>query len=121
MEAIQDHPQLQAARVLFVASLFAAAIPMLFFLYVIWKWDLYDRKPIWLMGGAFLWGALGAVLLAIVGDAYSHRIGDPIRNMERAATKGDVPGRQGVMAPDDEPKIEQKRTENREVNQSFSI
>jgi len=58
------------------ASLFAAAIPMLFFLFVIWKWDLYDRKPIWLMGGAFLWGALGAVLLAIVGQV----ILDPIVN-----------------------------------------
>ena len=51
-----------------VASLFAAALPMLFFLFLIWKWDLYDRKPLWLIGGSFLWGALGAVLLAIVGQ-----------------------------------------------------
>jgi RsiW-degrading membrane proteinase PrsW (M82 family) len=50
------------------ASLFAAVIPITFFLFLIWRWDLYDRKPLWLMGGAFLWGALGSVPLAIVGQ-----------------------------------------------------
>ena len=54
--------------VLTCASLFAAAIPMLFFLYLLWNLDLYTRKPLWLIGGAFLWGALGAVLFAIVGQ-----------------------------------------------------
>jgi RsiW-degrading membrane proteinase PrsW (M82 family) len=49
-------------------SLFAAVIPITFFLFLIWRWDLYDRKPLWLMGGAFLWGALGSVPLAIVGQ-----------------------------------------------------
>ena len=50
------------------ASLFAAVLPILFFLFLIWRWDLYDRKPLWLMGGAFLWGALGSVPLAIIGQ-----------------------------------------------------
>ena len=54
--------------VLTFASLFAAAIPMLVFLFLVWRWDLYDRKPLWLIGGAFLWGALGSVPLAIVGQ-----------------------------------------------------
>ena len=56
--------------VLTFASLFAAAIPMLLFLYLVWRWDLYDRKPLWLIGGAFLWGALGSVPLAIVGQIF---------------------------------------------------
>ncbi|MEC7985734.1 MAG: PrsW family intramembrane metalloprotease [Myxococcota bacterium] len=51
--------------ILTIASLFAAAIPMLFFLFVVWNLDLYDRKPLWLVGASFLWGALGAVLIAI--------------------------------------------------------
>lgn len=54
--------------VLTFASLFAAAIPMLLFLFVVWRWDLYDRKPLWLIGGSFLWGALGSVPLAILGQ-----------------------------------------------------
>ena len=39
---------------------------MLFFLWLVWSFDLYDREPLWLIGGAFLWGALGGVLIAIV-------------------------------------------------------
>ena len=50
------------------ASLFAAIIPILLFLFCIWNFDLYDRKPLWLMGGAFLWGAFGSVPLAILGQ-----------------------------------------------------
>lgn len=56
--------------VLTFASLFAAAIPMLLFLFLVWRWDLYDRKPLWLIGGAFLWGALGSVPLAILGQIF---------------------------------------------------
>ena len=56
--------------VLTIASLFAAAIPMLMFLFLVWRWDLYDRKPLWLIGGAFLWGALGSVPLAIIGQIF---------------------------------------------------
>ena len=63
--------------ILTFASLFAAAIPMLFFLYIVWTVDLYTRKPLWLIGGAFLWGASGAVILAIIGQV----ILDPLLSM----------------------------------------
>ncbi|MBM74455.1 MAG: hypothetical protein CMK59_03570 [Proteobacteria bacterium] len=51
--------------ILTLASLIAASVPILGYLFLIWKIDLYSPKPLWLMGAAFLWGALGAVLVAI--------------------------------------------------------
>lgn len=77
--------------ILTFASLFAAAIPMLFFLWLVWFFDLYDREPIWLISGAFLWGALGGVLIAIVLQipidlTLSFLIDDPKLVMQLAAT-----------------------------------
>lgn len=48
------------------ASLFAAIIPMLAYLFIIWRADHYDREPFWLVLKNYLWGALGAVFFAIV-------------------------------------------------------
>lgn len=36
------------------------------FLALIWWLDRYDREPVWLLGLTFLWGAVGAVGLAMV-------------------------------------------------------
>lgn len=52
--------------VLIFFSVFAAIIPMLLYLLVIWLLDWFDREPLWLLGGTFLWGALGGVGIAIV-------------------------------------------------------
>ncbi len=43
-----------------------AVLPVLGFLWLIWWMDRYDREPIWLFGLAFLWGAGGGVVLALV-------------------------------------------------------
>jgi RsiW-degrading membrane proteinase PrsW (M82 family) len=53
---------------LVLASVFCASIPMFFFLLTVWWLDRYDREPVWLVGLTFLWGAVGAVGLAIVGS-----------------------------------------------------
>lgn len=47
-------------------SVFFASIPMLTFLTAVWWLDRYDREPVWLFGLTFLWGAIGAVLFALV-------------------------------------------------------
>jgi protease PrsW len=49
-------------------SLLIAAIPMVFYLMVIWKLDRYDREPIWLVTLNFLWGAVGAVIFGYIGS-----------------------------------------------------
>jgi len=54
--------------VLFVASLFAAIIPMLTYLLIIWKLDRYDREPFSLVIINYIYGAVGAILLAIIGS-----------------------------------------------------
>ncbi len=49
-----------------IASAFVSVVPALMYLWFIWWLDRYDREPWYLVAGAFAWGALGAVMIAIV-------------------------------------------------------
>lgn len=51
-----------------VTSLFAAIIPMTFYLIFLWKFDKYDPEPLKLVLLHFLWGASAAIILGIVGS-----------------------------------------------------
>jgi len=51
-----------------VFSVVFATIPILAYLFAIWWMDRYDREPVWLLLLTFGWGALGGVLLALVGS-----------------------------------------------------
>ncbi len=50
------------------ASIAAGIIPMLTYLFIIWKMDKYDPEPIKLIAASFLWGAIAAILLSIAGS-----------------------------------------------------
>lgn len=49
-------------------SVLAAVVPILSYLMFIWWLDRYEREPIWLVGLTFLWGAIGAIILSLVGS-----------------------------------------------------
>ncbi len=53
---------------LFIASLFAAIIPMFTYLLIIWRTDKYDREPFSLVIINYIYGAVGAILLAVIGS-----------------------------------------------------
>lgn len=53
---------------LVVASGLAAVIPMLFYLFPIWIFDRYDREPLDMVLKNYLWGAIGAIIFAIIGS-----------------------------------------------------
>jgi RsiW-degrading membrane proteinase PrsW (M82 family) len=53
---------------LIIFSAFAAIIPMLLYLVMIWKFDRYDREPFKLVFTNYLWGALGAIVIALIGS-----------------------------------------------------
>ncbi len=53
---------------LIISSAIAAAIPMLVYLTIIWRFDRYDREPFALLLKNYLWGALGAIILALIGS-----------------------------------------------------
>ena len=53
---------------LFIASLFAAIIPMFTYLLIIWRTDRYDREPFSLIIINYIYGAVGAILLAVIGS-----------------------------------------------------
>src|SRR5687767_7685428 len=47
-------------------SAVAAALPILIYLIVIWWLDRYEREPFWLVFVTFVYGANGAVILAVI-------------------------------------------------------
>ena len=47
-------------------SLLAAAVPVVFYVWLIYWVDRYEKEPWWLLAAAFLWGAIPAALLALV-------------------------------------------------------
>jgi len=51
-----------------IQSAVAAAVPMLIYLMLIWKFDMYDREPVLLVVRNFLWGALGAIFFSLIGS-----------------------------------------------------
>lgn len=54
--------------IIVLASVLAATIPILAYLMIVWWLDRYEREPIWLVAVTFLWGAIGAVILALIGS-----------------------------------------------------
>ncbi len=59
-------------------SLAAAIVPTLIYLYLIWWSDRYEREPAWLLVTMFLWGAVPAVLLAVLAALLIQR---PLANL----------------------------------------
>ncbi len=49
-------------------SLFAAVIPMVSYLLIIWWMDRNERDPFWIVFLNFFWGASGAIILGIIGS-----------------------------------------------------
>lgn len=49
------------------ASLSAAVLPMLLYLFLIWRMDKYEPEPIKFVFIHFFWGAFGAIILSLVG------------------------------------------------------
>lgn len=53
---------------LILASALAAIIPMSTYLFLIWKFDRYDREPFKLVLIDYFWGAAGTIVLALIGS-----------------------------------------------------
>lgn len=55
---------------LIIFSALAAIIPMTIYLVLIWRFDKYDREPFRMVLANYLWGAIGAIFLAIAGSLF---------------------------------------------------
>ncbi|MEP0862772.1 MAG: PrsW family intramembrane metalloprotease [Ignavibacterium sp.] len=55
---------------LIIFSALAAIIPMTIYLILIWRFDKYDREPFGMVLANYLWGAIGAIFLALVGSFF---------------------------------------------------
>lgn len=53
---------------LVVLSIILAVVPMVGLLLLVWWLDRYDREPLWLFLLTFLWGGIGGVVIALVGN-----------------------------------------------------
>jgi protease PrsW len=49
-------------------SIIAAGLPVLFYVWLIYWVDHYEKEPWWLLAAAFVWGAVPAALLAIISN-----------------------------------------------------
>ncbi|MBM76715.1 MAG: hypothetical protein CMK59_15010 [Proteobacteria bacterium] len=49
-----------------IASIVLSVLPLTCFLFIVWWLDRFDREPVWLVGVSFGWGAIGAVLIAVI-------------------------------------------------------
>ena len=56
------------SAVLVVLSIVFAVLPMVGLLLFVWWLDRYDREPLWLYALTFLWGGIGGVVVALVGN-----------------------------------------------------
>jgi protease PrsW len=51
-----------------VFSIFAAGIPTAIYIAIAWWLDRYEKEPLWLMSITFFWGAVPAVIVAIIAS-----------------------------------------------------
>jgi RsiW-degrading membrane proteinase PrsW (M82 family) len=49
-------------------SLLAGVIPSVLYAAVLWWFDRYEKEPLWLLGVTFLWGAIPAIILALIAE-----------------------------------------------------
>ncbi len=49
-----------------LVSLLAATLPTAFYVAVIYWVDRYEKEPLWLLGAAFLWGAIPSIIAALI-------------------------------------------------------
>lgn len=54
----------------YIASLLAAIIPILFYLFFLWKFDRYEPEPIDAIVKHFLWGAIGSIIFGIIMSSF---------------------------------------------------
>lgn len=47
-------------------SIIAAIIPTLIYMGIIYWFDRYEKEPFWLLGSAFLWGAIPSIIIAFI-------------------------------------------------------
>ena len=49
-----------------ILSVAAAVVPIAIYSLLMWWADRYEREPLWLLGVAFLWGAIPAIILTVI-------------------------------------------------------
>lgn len=54
----------------FLISAVAAIVPTLIYVIMFYLADRYEREPLWLLGAAFLWGAVPAILVSVLGEMF---------------------------------------------------
>lgn len=68
-------------------SLFAAVVPTLVYAMLFYWADRYEREPRWLVIVAFVWGAIPAITISLIGELW---IGDPTMGSSGSVVSGVV-------------------------------
>ena len=51
-----------------IPSVLISLLPALFYIAIVYWFDRYEKEPWWLLSAAFLWGAIPAIILAVIGE-----------------------------------------------------
>lgn len=75
-------------------SLAAAIIPTILYVLIFYWADRYEREPVWLVVVAFVWGALPAIIVSLIGEQV---LGMPFVDSPESITSSIIQG--AVIAP----------------------
>jgi len=64
---------------LFLASVILGIVPMIAYALIVWRLDRWEKEPLPLVTAAFLWGAVPAVIAAVVAQVI---LGLPLRSLQ---------------------------------------
>lgn len=80
--------------IVMILSILAALIPALLYGVIFYWLDRYEREPLWLVIAAFLWGAVPAVLISLVGEVW---LGTPLIGSRGTFSENLISG--SIIAP----------------------
>ena len=67
-------------------TILLAAVPTALYSWMLWRLDRYEREPLHLLAVTFLWGALPALLVAVLAEVLLGRLGEHIFQPTHEAT-----------------------------------
>ena len=65
-------------------SVLTAAVPTVIYVLILWWFDRYEKEPRHLLLAAFVWGALPAAILSIIGEA---TLGQPLQALDETSAQ----------------------------------
>ena len=64
-----NFPEEATLTTMFLACIFFGIVPMVIYAFIVWRLDRWEKEPVPLLIAAFVWGAIPAVIFAIIAQS----------------------------------------------------